>query len=49
MTGKWSDGRTERFVDVNSLKIIKKETRPISQQEEYESRRLWKDVTRGLK
>jgi len=49
MTGKWADGRTERFVDVKSLKIIKKRTRPIIQQEPYESRRLWVDVTRGLK
>lgn len=49
MVGKWADGRTERFVDVLSLKINQKQTRPIAQQETYESRRMWKDVTRGLK
>lgn len=37
------------FVNVNSLRIIKKKVRPISQQEENESRKLWKDVTVGLK
>jgi len=49
MNAKWADGRTERFLDVHALKIIKKQTRPIAQQEPYESRRLWKEVTRGLK
>lgn len=49
MVGKWADGRTERFVDVRQLKIIKKRARPIVHQEVFESRRLWKDVTKGLK
>ncbi|OXA65019.1 Oxysterol-binding protein-related protein 9 [Folsomia candida] len=50
MSGKWADGRTERgFVDVNSLKIQTKKTKPIAQQEPYESRRLWKHVTKALK
>lgn len=31
------------------MRIIKKQVRPISQQEENESRRLWKEVTAGLK
>jgi len=49
MMAKWSDGRVEKFVDVRSMDIIKKETRPIAQQEPYESRNMWKEVTRGLK
>jgi len=49
MTAKWSDGRTEKFVDVKQSKIIKKRTRPLINQELFESRRMWKDVTRGLK
>lgn len=39
----------EEFVDVHKLKIVKKIVRPISQQRENESRKLWKDVTAGLK
>lgn len=49
MTGKWADGRSERFVDVKRLDIIKKRTRPVLQQEAQESRRMWKEVTAGLK
>lgn len=37
------------FVNVNNLSIVKKQVKPISQQEENESRRLWKEVTAGLK
>lgn len=33
---------------MNSLNIVKKQVRPISQQEQNESRRLWKEVTAGL-
>lgn len=36
-------------MDVNALDIIKKQVQPISQQEANESRRLWKDVTAGLR
>ena len=39
----------ELFIDVNALDINKKQVKPISQQEENESRRLWKEVTAGLK
>ncbi len=49
MTGKWADGRSEKIVDVKRLDIIKKRARPIAEQEAYESRRMWKDVTAGLK
>ncbi|XP_044744788.1 oxysterol-binding protein-related protein 9 [Coccinella septempunctata] len=42
--------QVEDFViDVNKLEIVKKLVRPISQQEENESRKVWKDVTLGLK
>jgi hypothetical protein len=49
MIGKWADGRTEKFVDVKRLDIIKKRARPVAEQETHESRRMWKDVTAGLK
>lgn len=41
--------RTELFLDVNEIPIVKKEVRPISDQDEMESRRLWKEVTAGLR
>lgn len=34
---------------MHSLRIIKKQVRPISQQEDNESRKLWKEVTVGLR
>ncbi|KAL1513669.1 hypothetical protein ABEB36_003050 [Hypothenemus hampei] len=50
MEAKWADkAEPEIFIDVNALEIIRKQVRPISQQEENESRKLWKDVTAGLK
>ncbi|RZB39496.1 oxysterol-binding protein-related protein 9 [Asbolus verrucosus] len=49
MEAKWQDKDTEHFIDVNALEIIKKQVKPISQQEINESRRLWKEVTAGLK
>ncbi|XP_050305618.1 oxysterol-binding protein-related protein 9 isoform X2 [Anthonomus grandis grandis] len=50
MEAKWPDRPDpELFIDVNALDIIKKQVRPISQQEENESRRLWKEVTAGLR
>lgn len=39
----------ELFIDVNALNIIKKQVRPISLQDENESRKLWKEVTAGLR
>lgn len=36
-------------MDVNSLNIIKKQVKPISEQADNESRRLWKEVTAGLR
>lgn len=49
MEYKWTEKETEEQVDVNTLPIIKKQVKPISEQEENESRRLWKEVTAGLK
>ncbi|CAG9858970.1 unnamed protein product [Phyllotreta striolata] len=54
MEYKWTDRNepfqeTEEHIDVNQLNIIKKNVKPISQQEDNESRRLWKEVTAGLK
>ena len=49
MVGKRADGRTEIFVDVRTLEIIKKRTKSFAQQDPNESRRMWKDVTADLK
>lgn len=50
MEAKWHDkNTTEVFVDVNRIPIFKKQVRPIAEQADYESRRVWKEVTAGLK
>ncbi|EDW74336.2 uncharacterized protein Dwil_GK21856, isoform A [Drosophila willistoni] len=50
MEAKWHDkNKTEVFVDVNRIPIFKKQVRPIVEQDEFESRRVWKEVTAGLK
>ena len=49
MQAKWADGKTEQFANVNGLSIIKKNVRPIDVQNENESRKLWKEVTAGLR
>ncbi|RWS15459.1 oxysterol-binding protein-related protein 9-like isoform X3 [Dinothrombium tinctorium] len=49
MYAKKSNGKTEVFVDTKSMKIIKKNVKSINEQEPFESRRLWKDVTVALK
>ncbi|KAJ8942655.1 hypothetical protein NQ318_013368 [Aromia moschata] len=49
MEYKWTEKETEEHVDVNTLHVIKKQVKPICEQEENESRRLWKEVTAGLK
>lgn len=41
--------KTEEFVNVNAIPIVRKQVRPIVEQEEFESRRLWREVTLGLK
>ncbi|XP_043942010.1 oxysterol-binding protein-related protein 9 isoform X2 [Protopterus annectens] len=37
------------FIDTKKLPIVKKKVRKLEDQQEYESRRLWKDVTYSLK
>lgn len=49
MDAKWSDGRIEQFINVSSLHITKKIVRPIEQQKDNESRKVWKEVTAGLR
>lgn len=49
MEAKWADGRTEIFADVRDLKIEKKLVKPMSDQDDDESRKIWKEVTFGLR
>ncbi|XP_055527087.1 oxysterol-binding protein-related protein 9 isoform X2 [Wyeomyia smithii] len=53
MEYKCNDGgkpsKFETFVDVNSIPIFKKKVRPVAEQSEFESRKVWKEVTAGLK
>ena len=49
MVAKWASGSNEVFVDVSKLRIHQKICRKVAEQEADESRRLWKDVTYGLK
>ncbi|KAI4466765.1 oxysterol-binding protein-related [Holotrichia oblita] len=39
----------EEFINVQHLNVVKKRVQPIIQQQENESRKLWKEVTAGLK
>ncbi|KAH9413390.1 Oxysterol-binding protein- protein 9 [Dermatophagoides pteronyssinus] len=41
--------KSEPFVDTKTLPVIKKQVKPINEQEDYESRKLWKHVTLALK
>lgn len=49
MISKTPSGKQEVFVDTRTIPIIKKKVKSIAEQEPFESRRLWKDVTRALK
>ncbi|CAF4060965.1 unnamed protein product [Rotaria sordida] len=50
MNAKYIDSKiSEVFFDTKKTAVIKKIVRPIAEQGEYESRRLWKDVTYYLK
>lgn len=42
-------GEKKMFVDTTDLPVISKHVRPIASQEEFESRNVWKEVTRALK
>ncbi|XP_055619826.1 oxysterol-binding protein-related protein 9 isoform X2 [Toxorhynchites rutilus septentrionalis] len=53
MEYKYNDGskppKFETFVDVNSIPIFKKKVRPVAEQTSNESRKVWMEVTAGLK
>lgn len=49
MHAKYPNGQMEMFVDTKKMPIIRKQVKPIAEQEEFESRRLWKEVTAALK
>lgn len=50
MIGKWlNSGRNEVFVDVTRLPIHDKLCKKVAEQARFESRRLWREVTYGLK
>ncbi|XP_076008967.1 oxysterol-binding protein-related protein 9 isoform X3 [Genypterus blacodes] len=49
MYAKWATGENTVFIDTRKIGIIKKKVRKLEDQLEYESRRLWRDVTVNLK
>ena len=49
MMAKWATGRNEIFIDVPNTTIWPKKCKKVAEQGRFESRRLWKDVTYGLK
>ena len=49
MMAKWSSGKSEIFLDMSSMPCVNKIVKSVSEQEPYESRRLWREVTHGLK
>ncbi|XP_044156424.1 oxysterol-binding protein-related protein 9 isoform X2 [Bufo gargarizans] len=49
MYTKYANGENEVFIDTKKMPIVKKKVRKLEDQLEYESRRLWKDVTLNLK
>ncbi|KAG8436911.1 hypothetical protein GDO86_007846 [Hymenochirus boettgeri] len=49
MYAKNANGENTVFIDTKKMPIVKKKVRKLEDQEEFESRRLWKDVTYNLK
>ncbi|XP_068949116.1 oxysterol-binding protein-related protein 9 isoform X11 [Petaurus breviceps papuanus] len=49
MYAKYATGENTVFIDTKNVPIIKKKVRKLEDQNEYESRCLWKDVTYNLK
>ncbi|XP_074858595.1 oxysterol-binding protein-related protein 9 isoform X3 [Carettochelys insculpta] len=49
MYAKYATGESVVFIDTKKMPTIKKKVRKLEDQEEYESRCLWKDVTYNLK
>ncbi|XP_030227647.1 oxysterol-binding protein-related protein 9 isoform X4 [Gadus morhua] len=49
MYAKWASGENALFIDTKKMDIIKKKVRKLEDQLDYESRRMWRDVTLNLK
>merc|ERR1719282_1922706 len=49
MMAKWASGKSEVFLDMTSMPCVPKKVKSVSEQEKFESRRLWREVTHGLK
>ncbi|XP_030061142.1 oxysterol-binding protein-related protein 9 isoform X4 [Microcaecilia unicolor] len=49
MYAKYATGENVSFIDTKKMPIVKKKVRKLEDQEDFESRRLWKDVTNNLK
>ncbi|KAM8930268.1 oxysterol-binding protein-related protein 9 isoform 4-T4 [Pelodytes ibericus] len=49
MYAKYANGENVVFIDTKKMPTVKKKVRKLEDQMEYESRRLWKDVTCNLK
>jgi len=49
MVAKWNSGKTETFLDMSTMPVFPKKVKSVADQEKYESRRLWREVTQGLK
>ncbi|KAM5149105.1 oxysterol-binding protein-related protein 9 isoform 2-T2 [Mantella aurantiaca] len=49
MYAKYANGENVVFIDTKNMPTVKKKVRKLEDQIEYESRRLWKDVTYNLK
>ncbi|XP_056671125.1 oxysterol-binding protein-related protein 9 isoform X7 [Monodelphis domestica] len=49
MYAKYATGENTVFIDTKKMPIVKKKVRKLEDQDEYESRCLWKDVTYNLK
>ncbi|KAM6963327.1 oxysterol-binding protein-related protein 9 [Aplochiton taeniatus] len=49
MYAKWASGENALFIDTKKMALIKKKVRKLEDQLDYESRRLWRDVTLNLK
>ncbi|KAF6345249.1 oxysterol binding protein like 9 [Rhinolophus ferrumequinum] len=49
MYAKYTTGENAVFIDTKKLPIVKKKVRKLEDQNEFESRCLWKDVTYNLK
>lgn len=49
MMAKWNSGKSELFLDMSSMPVFPKNVKKVAEQEKFESRRLWREVTQGLK